>query len=191
VNRRSLIAVCGGLGTALLAGCAGDGTETFEPDVSETRRLGAAEPTVLDGVTNVPSVGDDTFERQATVTANVRVHDHVGSLLRDRGLLGGGVFPSIERVAADEIEGDVQEAEFERAIPIATVVNQRYVYDEDGELSTRSPVDLDTLRGPLPRTVGVEVSYESDRYGAVLPVVVHRYWVRSGHERARSATDPA
>jgi hypothetical protein len=169
------------LGTTLLAGCAGDEGETFEPSVSETLRLGAAEPTVLNQVVSVPSIEYDTFEQQATITANVQVHDYIGSILRDRELLGRGVFLSIERVAANEIEGDVQEEEFKRAVPIATVVKQRYVYDEDGELVTRNPVDPDTLREPLPRTVGAEVSFESDRYTGVLPVVVHRYWERPDH----------
>jgi hypothetical protein len=178
MNRRDLITICGSLGTTLLAGCAGNEDETFEPDVSETLRLGAAEPTLLNEEVSVSSIGYDTFEQQATITANTQVHDYIGSILRDRELLGGGVFLSIERIAAKEIEGDVEEEEFERAVPIATVVKQRYVYDEDGELVTRNPVDLDTLREPLPRTVGAEVSFESDRYTAVLPVVVHRYWER-------------
>ena len=183
MNRRDLIMTCGGLGTTLLAGCAGNEGETFEPGVSETLRLGAAEPTVLNQVVSVSSIRYDNFEQQATITANVQVHSYIGSILRDRELLGGGVFLSIERIAANEIEGDVQEEEFKRAVPIATVVKQRYVYDEDGELVTRNPVDLDTLREPLPRTVGAEVSFESDRYTAVLPVVVHRYWERPDHGR--------
>ena len=181
VNRRNLIITCGGLGTTLLAGCAGNEGKSFEPGVSETLRLGAAEPAVLNQVVSVPSIRYDNFEQQATITANTQVHDYIGSILRDQELLGGGVFLSIERIAANKIEDDVQEEEFERAVPIATVVKQRYVYDEDGKLITRNPVDLDTLREPLPRTVGAAVSFESDRYTAVLPVVVHRYWVRPDH----------
>ena len=172
---------CGGLGTTLLAGCAGNKGETFEPGISETLRLGAAEPAVLNQVVSVSSIRYDNFEQQATITANTQVHSYIGSILRDQELLGGGVFLSIERIAANKIEDDVQEEEFERAVPIATVVKQRYVYDEDGKLVTRNPVDLDTLREPLPRTVGAEVSFESDRYTAVLPVVVHRYWERPDH----------
>jgi len=182
MNRRSLLTACGGLGTTLLAGCAGTEDETFEPDVSETLRLGAAESAVLENVADPSSTGHDTFEERATVGANSRVHDHVGSILRDEELLGGGVFLSIERIAADEIAGDVTEAEFTRAVPMATVVKQRYRYTEDGDLFTTDPVDLDTLREPIPRTVEATVSHESDQYTAVLPVVVHRYWEHPDHE---------
>jgi|APHM01.1.fsa_nt_gi hypothetical protein len=187
MNRREFIAICGGLGSTLLAGCAGNEGDTFEPGVSETLRLGAAESTVLNKVVSVPYVRDNTFEYQATIRANSQVHDYIGSILRDQELLGGGVFLSIEYITADEIEGDLQEEELKRAVPIATVVKQRYLYDEDGELTTRNPVNLDTLREPLPRTVGArtvgaEASFESDRYTAVLPVVVHRYWERPGHD---------
>jgi hypothetical protein len=142
---------CGGLGTTLLAGCAGNEGETFEPGVSETLRLGAAEPTVLNQVVSVSSIRYDNFEQQATITANVQVHSYIGSILRDRELLGGGVFLSIERIAANEIEGDVQEEEFKRAVPIATVVKQRYVYDEDGELVTNRCLGPLALRCRLSR----------------------------------------
>ncbi|MCU4741811.1 hypothetical protein [Natronoglomus mannanivorans] len=91
------------------------------------------------------------------------------------------MFLGIDYVTTDEIEDEVDEDEFERAKPLATVVNQRYVYDEDGDLVTQpDPVELDTLRSQLPRTVTVTVTSESDEYTAILPVVVYRYWIFQG-----------
>ncbi|GEM_PF-5558282 len=182
MNRRQVLAGLAGAGVLGLAGCIGGNDEDFEPEISETLRLGAAESTMMDEVVDIPSIRYDTFEEQATVTANSRVHDYIGSILGEEELLGGGVFVSIERIAADEIEGDVEEEEFNRAIPVATVVKQRYQYSEDGELLTTDPVDLDTLCEPIPRTVETEASYESNQYTAILPVVVHRYWEHPNHE---------
>ena len=178
MKRRQVLAGLTGAGGLSLAGCVGGDDEEFEPDISETLRLGAAESTVLDEEITLSSIGYDTFEQQATVTANARVHDHIGSILGETKLLGRGVFLSIERIPADEIDGDVEEGQFNRALPMATIVKQRYQYTEDGELLTADPVALDTLREPIPRAVEAEVSYESTQYTAVLPVVVHRYWER-------------
>ncbi len=182
MKRRQVLAGLAGAGVTSLAGCVGGDDGAFEPDISETLRLGAAEPTALDDVVNISFIGYDTFEEQATVTANSRVHDYIGSILGEKELLGGGVFLSIERIPADEIEGDIEEGMFNRALPMATVVKQRYQYTEDGELLTTDPVPLDTLREPMPRTVEAEVSYRSDQYTAVLPVVVHRYWEHPNRE---------
>lgn len=57
-------------------------------------------------------------------------------------------------------------------------MNQRYRYNEDGELLTQpEPQALDTLLSQLPRTVNATVVSDSDEYEAILPVVGHRYWV--------------
>ncbi|MCU4974513.1 hypothetical protein OB955_17475 [Halobacteria archaeon AArc-m2/3/4] len=177
MNRRKLMTAFAGLGTVSLAGCANDDDETLDPDISETTQLGTADPVSLDREVDVADYDSQEFEEKATVTANVRVHNYIGSILRDRELLGAGIFLGIDYVSADEIDGEVAEGEFNRAKQLATVVNQRYVYNEDGELVTQpEPVELDTLREQLPRTVSVDVSSESGRYTAVLPVVVHRFW---------------
>ena len=181
MNRREIVASLAGIGTVGLAGCGDTDEQEFEPDISETYRLGAGDPHTLDSVVDPQRRSYDTPEEAATVAANVRIHDYVGSILGEEELLGGGVFLSIERIPADKIEGDVEEEKFNRALPMATVVKQRYQYTEDGELLTTDPVDLDTLREPIPRTVEAEVSYESNQYTAVLPVVIHRYWEHSHH----------
>ncbi|WP_276252905.1 hypothetical protein [Halomontanus rarus] len=176
VKRRKLIGVLAGTGTAVLAGCASDGDEPFEPDISETVRLGTAESISLDRKMELSTQSSKDFEEEATVRANVQVHDYIGADLGEQELIGAGVSLGIDYVSVDEIEDEVDEDEFERAKPLATVVNQRYVYDEGGDLVTQpDPVELDTLRSQLPRTVTVTVASESDEYTAVLPVVVHRY----------------
>ncbi|WP_133412291.1 hypothetical protein [Natrarchaeobaculum sulfurireducens] len=120
--------------------------------------------------------GSGDFEEKATVRANSHVHDYVSSLLREEELLGAGVSLGIDYISVDEIDDVVVEDEFERAKELATIVNQRYEYDVEGELISQEPVDLDTLREHLPRTVIVETSSDTNRYTAVLPVVVHRFW---------------
>ncbi|RQG92378.1 hypothetical protein [Natrarchaeobius chitinivorans] len=181
MNRRRLIAAVAGAGTGALAGCTGSDGEPFEPDVSETIRLGTDDSVSLSDEITVSSDDSSDFEEDATRRANVRVHDRIGSILADRELLGAGVFLGIDRIAADGIDDDVASDEFERAIPLATVVNQRYVYGPNGELRTRpEPVDLETLLEALPRTVTVTVSSDGNQYTAGLPVVVHRYWI---HQR--------
>ncbi|AXR83063.1 hypothetical protein AArcMg_3076 [Natrarchaeobaculum sulfurireducens] len=97
-------------------------------------------------------------------------------MLREEELLGAGVSLGIDYISVDEIDDVVVEDEFERAKELATIVNQRYEYDVEGELISQEPVDLDTLREHLPRTVIVETSSDTNRYTAVLPVVVHRFW---------------
>ncbi|WP_337652634.1 hypothetical protein [Halomontanus rarus] len=183
VKRRKLIGVLAGTVTTVLAGCASDGDEPFKPDISETVRLGTAESISLDRKMELSTQSSKDFEEEATVRANVQVHDYIGAELGEQELIGAGVSLGIDYVSVDEIEDEVDEDEFERAKPLATVVNQRYVYDEGGDLVTQpDPVKLDTLRSQLPRTVTVTVASESDEYTAVLPVVVHRYWVRQSED---------
>ncbi len=183
MKRRSLITVSTTAGISFFAGCASNDDETFEPDVTETIRLGTVEPLSFDSEVNLSNHDSEDFEAKATEKANVRVHDYIGSLLREQELLGAGVFLGIDRIPTDEIDDEVEEEDFNRAIPLATVVNQRYVYDEDGELIIQpEPVELDTLREQLPRTVAVDVSSNTDEYSAILPVVVHRFWTYSDQE---------
>ena len=177
MNRRRYLSVLVSGSTLLTAGCSSN-DEIFEPDVSETIQLGTAEPVSLDDPTHVSTQRSEDFEYTATVRANSRVHDYIGQELGAEELFGAGVFLSINRVPTDEIDSEVSEDEFRRAVPLATVVNQRYQYDEDGELVTQpKPVALDSLLSQLPRTVSVTVESDSDAYMTVLPVVVHRYWV--------------
>ena len=179
MNRRSMITALSGLGITFPAGCTNNDDETFDPDITETIRLGTADPLLFDQEVDVSNQNSQDFEARATEKANVRVHDHIGSMLREQELLGAGVFPGIDYVSTGEIDDEVKEDEFERAKPLATIVNQRYVYSEDGELITQpEPVELDTLRSQLPRTVAVDVLSVSEQYTAVLPVVVHRFWER-------------
>lgn len=177
MNRRKLLAVFAGF--ASLAGCARNENEEFEPNISETVRLGTANPITLDQEVTISNRNTHDFEAEATKKANIRVHDYIGSILREQELLGAGVFLGIDYISTTEIDDEVEEDEFERAKPLATVVNQRYIYDADGELITQpKPRELDTLLSQLPRTVTVSVSSDTARYLAVLPVVVRRYWVQ-------------
>lgn len=177
IRRRKVLASLTGVGVASLAGCADD---EFEPDISETIRIGAAESVRLDDEVEISSTGFDTLKEEATVQANVRVHDYVSSRLR--GEAGGGIFLSIDHITVEEIEDDVSEEELNRERPVATIVKQRYLYTEDGELVTEDPLQIDTLREMIPRTVEVDTVFGEEQYTAVLPVVVHRYWEHPDHE---------
>lgn len=175
MNRRYFLGVLAS-STLLTAGCLGS-NDSFDPDISETIRLGTATPISLDTEPEAPNQDSQEFDYEATVRGNVLVHDYIDQKLREQELIGAGVFLSINRVTRDEIDSDVNEDEFRRAVPVATVVKQRYDYNEDGELITQpEPVKLDTILSQLPRTVTVSTSSDVAEYEAVLPVVAHRYW---------------
>ncbi len=182
MNRRYFLGVLTSSSTLLTAGCLGN-NDSFEPDISETIRLGTSAPISLDTQPTISTQDSQEFEYEATVRANSLVHDYIGQKLREQELIGAGVFLSINRLTTDEIDSDVNEDEFRRAVPLATVVKQRYQYNKDGELVTQpEPVELDTLLSQLPRTVTVSISSDVAEYEAVLPVVVHRYWVHPEKE---------
>lgn len=182
MNRRYFFGVLASSSTVLIAGCLGN-DDSFEPDISETIRLGTAAPLSLDAQPTISTQDSQEFEYKATVRANALVHDYIGQQLRDQELFGAGVFLSINRLTTDEIDSAVSEDEFRRAVPLATIVKQRYQYNEDGELVTQpEPVELNTLLSQLPRTVTVSVSSDVAEYEAVLPVVAHRYWVHPEKE---------
>ena len=179
MNRRSFVGALTSGSILLTAGCLRS-TDSFEPEISETIRLGTSEPISLDTELHVQNRDSQDFEYEATIRANSLVHAHIGQMLGEQELLGAGVFLSINRLTTDEIDTDINKNELRRAVPVTTVVKQRYRYNEEGELVTQpEPVDLDTLLSQLPRTVTVNASSNKNEYECVLPVVAHRYWVYS------------
>jgi hypothetical protein len=189
MNRRGLLRVLAGTaissGILFTAGCS-ENTASFDP-VSETIQLGTSTPVSLDTdlhvtTSTISSTHDsEEFESEVTKRASVLVHDYVTWQLRDQGLRESGISPERTRLRTDKIDTNAHTDEFKRAIPLAVVVNHRYHYANDGELTHHPTVDFDTLLSQLPRSVTVAVS-ESVHFGeyeVVLPVAGHRYWTQN------------
>ena len=189
MNRRELLRVlaCTSIsgGTFLTAGCS-ENTASFDT-VSETIQLGTSTPVSLDTdlhitTSTISSTHDsEEFESEVTKRASVLVHDYITRELTDQGLRESGISPERVRLRTDEIDTNVHTDEFKRAIPLAVVVNHRYHYANDGELTHHPTVEFDTLLSQLPRTVTVAVSesIHFSEYEAVLPVAGHRYWTQN------------
>ena len=137
---------------------------------------------LVNGSSTISSTHDsEEFESEVTKRASVLIHDYITRQLTDQGLRESGISPGWVRLRADEIDTNVHTDEFKRAIPLAVVVNHRYHYANDGELTHHPTVDFDTLLSQLPRSVTVAVS-ESVHFGeyeVVLPVAGHRYWTQN------------
>ncbi len=169
---------------------------TVEPTsetVSETIRLGTSAsvspatdsrvPTSTPVPTPTPATatGDgyllaEITEEEATRRAHSLVYDYILQRLREQALLSSpGISVVKTKLRTDRIDTDVSEAEFTRAIPLATMVEYQYQYNRQDELVAQPEVAFETLLSHLPRTVTVTVPVGSGpsfsgEYKATLPV---------------------
>lgn len=148
-------------------------TDTVESDVGSSLQLGATQPVsiVAEPEREFEPDSDGPFDEWLTKRAGFAGASHVHSLLEDEGLMEAAIHVGPHTVELDDLGGQADELELERAIPIGVVVRQTPGFLQGGERVGKPKIEFAKLVEAAPRSIEVTMTVDDGEHTVVLPVV--------------------
>lgn len=148
-------------------------TDTDESDVESSPHLGAAQRVSIAAEPEQKSEpdSDESFDEWITRSAAFAAASHIKSLLEEKEMIEEGIHVGPHNVKVANLADNVDESEFERAIPIGVVVRQTPGFIHMGESISEPEIEFDKLVAATPRSIEVTMMVDDDEHSVVLPVV--------------------
>jgi hypothetical protein len=167
-----------------------DETNDFEPDIEEKIKLGQADPVSTEAEPereyeyleeddavlieyNTGRTNRMPFDEWGTRRAVAAGADYIQQRLEQKEW-GSEISFARGVVELTDLEGDVDESEFDRDIRLGIKLNYYIGYSRDGEKQFEPEVDFSKVVDATPRKIEVTMLFPEQEYTAVLPVICRR-----------------